>query len=161
VWFSVQDIDTHVHRIGRTGRAGATDGTAYTLVTPREARFAGELVHNLIHAGQEVPEAVLELAMKDGHFRRQRTEGGGGGGSGGGGSGGKRGGKGGRGRGRGKGGGTRGPAVGGAGIGFASEAKPATGAPTKASIGKFGTGLASIASCSDDKELAKSAFLGG
>ena len=36
-----KDADTHVHRVGRTGRAGDKDGTAYTLVTPREARFAG------------------------------------------------------------------------------------------------------------------------
>ena len=38
-----KDIDTHVHRIGRTGRAGDKEGVAYTLVTPRETRFAGEL----------------------------------------------------------------------------------------------------------------------
>ena len=36
-----KDIDTHVHRIGRTGRAGDKEGVAYTLVTPRETRFAG------------------------------------------------------------------------------------------------------------------------
>lgn len=41
---AAKDIDTHVHRVGRTGRAGDKDGVAYTLVTPREARFAG--VHN-------------------------------------------------------------------------------------------------------------------
>ena len=38
---AAKDIDTHVHRVGRTGRAGDKDGVAYTLVTPREARFAG------------------------------------------------------------------------------------------------------------------------
>lgn len=38
---AAKDIDTHVHRVGRTGRAGEKDGVAYTLVTPREARFAG------------------------------------------------------------------------------------------------------------------------
>ena len=38
---AAKDIDTHVHRVGRTGRAGDRDGSAYTLVTPREARFAG------------------------------------------------------------------------------------------------------------------------
>lgn len=36
-----RDIDTHVHRIGRTGRAGDRDGVAYTLVTPGQAKFAG------------------------------------------------------------------------------------------------------------------------
>ena len=36
-----RDIDTHVHRVGRTGRAGARDGAAHTLVTPAQAKFAG------------------------------------------------------------------------------------------------------------------------
>lgn len=36
-----RDIDTHVHRIGRTGRAGDRDGVAYTLVTPAQGKFAG------------------------------------------------------------------------------------------------------------------------
>ena len=38
---AARDIDTHVHRVGRTGRAGDKDGVAYTLVTSQEARFAG------------------------------------------------------------------------------------------------------------------------
>jgi hypothetical protein len=39
---AAKDIDTHVHRVGRTGRAGDKDGTAYTLLLPGEARVAGE-----------------------------------------------------------------------------------------------------------------------
>lgn len=39
---AAKEIDTHVHRIGRTGRAGDKEGVAYTLVTPYESRFAGE-----------------------------------------------------------------------------------------------------------------------
>ena len=39
---TAKDIDTHVHRVGRTGRAGDRDGVAYTLVAPKEARFAGD-----------------------------------------------------------------------------------------------------------------------
>ena len=42
-----RSIDTHVHRIGRTGRAGEK-GTAYTLVTPKDVNFAGDLVRNLV-----------------------------------------------------------------------------------------------------------------
>ncbi len=38
---AAKDIDTHVHRIGRTGRAGDKEGVAYTLVLPTEARTAG------------------------------------------------------------------------------------------------------------------------
>ena len=39
---AAKDIDTHVHRIGRTGRAGDTEGTAYTLLTPQQNRLAGK-----------------------------------------------------------------------------------------------------------------------
>lgn len=59
-----KDMDMHVHRIGRTGRAGDKDGTAYTLITQKEARFAGELVNSLIAAGQNVSIELMDLAMK-------------------------------------------------------------------------------------------------
>lgn len=58
-----RDIDTHTHRIGRTGRAGEK-GAAYTLITEKEKEFAGHLVRNLEGAGQEVPNELLDLAMK-------------------------------------------------------------------------------------------------
>ncbi|KAK3034627.1 hypothetical protein RJ639_033582 [Escallonia herrerae] len=67
-----RDMDMHVHRIGRTGRAGDKDGTAYTLITQKEARFAGELINSLIAAGQNVPVELMDLAMKDGRFRSKR-----------------------------------------------------------------------------------------
>ncbi|KAK8913783.1 DEAD-box ATP-dependent RNA helicase 24 [Platanthera zijinensis] len=67
-----KDMDMHVHRIGRTGRAGNKDGTAYTLITQKETRFAGELVNCLIAAGQNVSNELKELAMKDGRFRERR-----------------------------------------------------------------------------------------
>ncbi|GFZ13805.1 P-loop containing nucleoside triphosphate hydrolases superfamily protein [Actinidia rufa] len=67
-----RDMDMHVHRIGRTGRAGDKDGTAYTLITQKEARFAGELVNSLIAAGQNVCAELMDLAMKDGRFRSKR-----------------------------------------------------------------------------------------
>lgn len=50
-----RDIDTHTHRIGRTGRAGEK-GTAYTLVVEKDKEFAGHLVRNLEGANQEVNE---------------------------------------------------------------------------------------------------------
>ena len=40
---AAKDMDTHVHRIGRTGRAGDKDGTAYTLVAPYQNRVAGAI----------------------------------------------------------------------------------------------------------------------
>jgi len=59
-----RDMDMHVHRIGRTGRAGDKDGTAYTLITLKEARFAGELANSLVAAGQDVSVELMDLAMK-------------------------------------------------------------------------------------------------
>ncbi len=38
-----RDIDTHTHRVGRTGRAGLK-GEAYTLVTSNDKEFAGHIV---------------------------------------------------------------------------------------------------------------------
>ncbi|KAH7676417.1 RNA helicase protein [Dioscorea alata] len=67
-----RDMDMHVHRIGRTGRAGDKDGTAYTLITQKEARFAGELVNSLVAAGQNVSSELMDLAMKDGRFKSKR-----------------------------------------------------------------------------------------
>ena len=43
-------IEDHTHRIGRTGRAGATDGSAYTLVTTGEFDAAVDLVRSLLTA---------------------------------------------------------------------------------------------------------------
>ena len=39
---AAKDVDTHVHRVGRTGRAGDKEGTAHTLLTPKQSHFAGE-----------------------------------------------------------------------------------------------------------------------
>ena len=49
-----KNIDTHVHRIGRTGRAGQR-GVAYTLVTHKDFVFAGELVRNLVSVNLHTP----------------------------------------------------------------------------------------------------------
>ncbi|KAJ8665918.1 hypothetical protein QAD02_007580, partial [Eretmocerus hayati] len=66
-----RDIDTHTHRIGRTGRAGEK-GTAYTLVSEKDKEFAGHLVRNLEGADQEVPENLMELALQSSWFRKSR-----------------------------------------------------------------------------------------
>jgi len=39
---AAKEIDTHVHRIGRTGRAGDKEGVAYTLVNANQVKAAGE-----------------------------------------------------------------------------------------------------------------------
>ncbi|KAF9970629.1 hypothetical protein BGZ73_006641 [Actinomortierella ambigua] len=66
-----RDIDSHVHRVGRTGRAGEK-GTAYTLITEKDDRFAGDLVRNLEEFDQFVPPELLRVAMQNGRFRKSR-----------------------------------------------------------------------------------------
>jgi ATP-dependent RNA helicase DDX42 len=58
-----RDIDTHTHRIGRTGRAGEK-GTAYTLVTPKDKEFCPHLVRNLESSNQIVPQELINLALQ-------------------------------------------------------------------------------------------------
>ncbi|ESO02986.1 hypothetical protein HELRODRAFT_132273, partial [Helobdella robusta] len=68
------DIDTHTHRIGRTGRAG-DKGTAYTLVSAtKDKEFAGHLVRNLEGANQLVPNELLEIANQNSWFKKNRYE---------------------------------------------------------------------------------------
>ncbi|XP_013789257.1 ATP-dependent RNA helicase DDX42-like [Limulus polyphemus] len=66
-----RDIDTHTHRIGRTGRAGEK-GIAYTLVTEKDKEFAGHIVRNLEGANQPVPQSLMDLALQSSWFRKSR-----------------------------------------------------------------------------------------
>jgi ATP-dependent RNA helicase DDX5/DBP2 len=54
-------VEDYVHRIGRTGRAGAT-GTAYTFFTQQDGKHARELVKVLEGAGQKVPAELKDMA---------------------------------------------------------------------------------------------------
>jgi len=64
-------IEDYVHRVGRTGRAGAT-GSSYTFFTQDKFRHAPDLIKVLKEANQPVPAELEKL-----------VEGGGGGGGGG------------------------------------------------------------------------------
>ncbi|KAM3957147.1 ATP-dependent RNA helicase DDX42 [Aphomia sociella] len=67
-----RDIDTHTHRVGRTGRAGVR-GAAYALLArDRDRDFAGHLLRNLEGVHQEVPEDLMQLAMQSSWFRKSR-----------------------------------------------------------------------------------------
>nr|POE71433.1 pre-mrna-processing atp-dependent rna helicase prp5 [Quercus suber] len=53
--------EDYVHRCGRTGRAG-NRGTAVTFITPEQDHYAPYLLASLIDSGQEIPEALQNLA---------------------------------------------------------------------------------------------------
>lgn len=53
-------LEDYVHRIGRTGRAGAK-GTAYSFFTAASARFAKELITILEEAGQKVSSELAAM----------------------------------------------------------------------------------------------------
>lgn len=53
--------EDYVHRIGRTGRSSRT-GTAFTFVTPSNARQAKDLISVLQEAKQVVNPKLFELA---------------------------------------------------------------------------------------------------
>jgi len=63
-YFMPRDIDSYVHRIGRTGRAGDKTGVAYALITRKETFFAGELVKVLEGANQRVSPELMNVAMQ-------------------------------------------------------------------------------------------------
>lgn len=69
------NAEDYVHRIGRCGRAGAT-GTAISFFTRKSAKMGRELMKLMREAGQEIPDALANMAA---------SAGGGGGGWGGGG----------------------------------------------------------------------------
>merc|ERR1711957_900183 len=63
------NIEDYIHRVGRTGRAGAT-GSSYTFFTPDKFKHAGDLVAVLKEANQPVPEELEKLASGGGGGRR-------------------------------------------------------------------------------------------
>ena len=55
-------VEDYVHRIGRTGRGGAT-GTSHTFFTDFDKGLAGALVGVLQEANQEVPQSIYQYPM--------------------------------------------------------------------------------------------------
>lgn len=64
-------VEDYVHRIGRTGRAGAT-GLAYTFFGDQDAKYASDLIKVLEGANQRVPSELHEMASRGGGMGRPR-----------------------------------------------------------------------------------------
>ncbi|KAL5540627.1 hypothetical protein UlMin_043202 [Ulmus minor] len=67
-------VEDYVHRIGRTGRAGAS-GVAYTFFGDQDAKYASDLIKVLEGANQRVPSEIRDMASRGGsggmgRFRR-------------------------------------------------------------------------------------------
>ncbi|KAF1859941.1 hypothetical protein Lal_00028124 [Lupinus albus] len=75
-------VEDYVHRIGRTGRAGAT-GLAYTFFGDQDAKHASDLIKVLEGANQRVPPELRDMSSRGGGMNRSRRWGSGGSGYGG------------------------------------------------------------------------------
>lgn len=68
-------MEDYVHRIGRTGRAGAT-GIAHTFFGEQDAKYASDLIKILEGANQRVPPELRDMASRSygmSKFRRWGT----------------------------------------------------------------------------------------
>jgi len=63
-------IEDYVHRVGRTGRAGA-HGIAYTFFTEENGKFAKELIDVLEEAKQTIPRELEQLAERNSYLRKR------------------------------------------------------------------------------------------
>lgn len=70
-------VEDYVHRIGRTGRAGAT-GLAYTFFAEQDAKYASDLIKVLEGANQRVPSELRDMSTRGGGMNRSRRWGSGG-----------------------------------------------------------------------------------
>ena len=73
ICFGFPSASAHLHRVGRTGRAGAA-GEVDLLFTRKEARHAAALVRLLEAAGQPVPDQVREWAKSKEEHLRDKAE---------------------------------------------------------------------------------------
>ncbi|MBA0799645.1 hypothetical protein Gohar_010149, partial [Gossypium harknessii] len=64
-------VEDYVHRIGRTGRAGAT-GLAYTFFADQDSKHASDLIKVLEGANQLVPAELRDMASRGGLMGRPR-----------------------------------------------------------------------------------------
>jgi len=65
------NIEDYIHRIGRTGRAGAK-GVAFSLLTSQDASMVKPLIRVLEEAGQEVPDSLRSMMNLPGQAPQRR-----------------------------------------------------------------------------------------
>jgi ATP-dependent RNA helicase DDX5/DBP2 len=66
-------VEDYIHRIGRTGRNGAT-GKAFTMITFEDGGYAEELCELLEKSGQEAPTELKAIASKWAHNKMQMKQ---------------------------------------------------------------------------------------
>ena len=59
-------VEDYVHRIGRTGRAGAT-GIAYTFFCDQDSKYASDLVKILEGTNQTVSQQLRDMVSRGGY----------------------------------------------------------------------------------------------
>jgi ATP-dependent RNA helicase DDX5/DBP2 len=64
-------VEDYVHRIGRTGRVGAT-GIAYTFFCGNNAKYASDLVKILEGTNQTVSQQLRDMVGRGGYGGRPR-----------------------------------------------------------------------------------------
>jgi ATP-dependent RNA helicase DDX5/DBP2 len=64
-------IDDYVHRIGRTGRAGAK-GQSYSMLTHKEGGITGDLIKLMTNAKQVVPEELFNMRKSQGMSKNEK-----------------------------------------------------------------------------------------
>lgn len=64
-------IDDYVHRIGRTGRAGAK-GQSFSMLTHKEAGISGDLIKLMNSAKQHIPEELFNIRKTMGMSKNEK-----------------------------------------------------------------------------------------
>jgi len=67
------DMENYVHRVGRTGRAGA-NGVSYTFFTQEDGKFCHELMKVLRETKQDIPSELSQMSVKFGYDRRPQRQ---------------------------------------------------------------------------------------
>ena len=67
-----RDVESYVHRIGRTGRGGATGASITFFNADYDVDCAPALMKIALEAGQEIPKFLEKAAMKAGKGKNKQ-----------------------------------------------------------------------------------------